>query len=152
MSLLRKKKKYTTSPIPCSLQLPPTSLPPFMAELLKRAVLNSLPPSLTHCAALLRPLLDKVVSNFHLAKSSGQFPVLILINLSAIFDMVGQPFPFQAFFTWFLGGTTLLIFCPALLAAPSQSPVLDPPPLPDSGMLTPGLSHRLSSASFIPIL
>lgn len=54
-------------------------------------------------AAPQRPLFDKVVSNHHVAKSSDQFPVFLLLNLSVIFL-------FQVFFTCFLGGTTLWIF------------------------------------------
>ena len=103
-------KKLNDSPIQSPLQ----AATYFLVTLFDRTSLKGfLTPCLHFCAILCRSteaLFDRVVSNFHVAKSNGQFPISILLNLSAVFDTVDHSFLFQVFLTWFLGRTMLLNF------------------------------------------
>lgn len=103
-------KKLNDSPILSPLQ----AATYFLATLFDRTPLKGfLTPCLHFCAILChstKTLFDRVVSNFRVAKSNGQFPISILLNLSAVFDTVDHSFLFQVFLTWFLGRTMLLNF------------------------------------------
>lgn len=71
------------------------------------------------------------LSNLHVATSSGQVPVLILLGFSTAYDTIDCLSPSEPFL-WYLGHHMLFIFSLPLWSLFSQSPLLDPPPhLPD---------------------